>query len=233
MVWTNEKDEVLCREVLLYEPYQFKPRSRERGNAWKSIADTLCSSELNFKVDARAVRERLSAIVAKHKQKMISEQSASGISPAHSPLDDALEEISNKIDEAEQNYDKLAQENNGKIQENARKAMDMRNRAIESLGETQARRNDENEPGASPNSTPLNKRRRSSGTETIAYLRDKAEADQHLKQQELDLRKQEIELRKQELQQQSQQQNVLFETLQKQSNNMLLFLMNQHQTNSK
>ena len=110
MVWNSQKDEVLCREVFLLEPYQFKPRSRERGNAWKSIAESLCASELSFKVDARAVRERLSAIVARHKQKMSGEQTASGISPNHSPLHDALEEISNKTDEAEQNYEKLTEE---------------------------------------------------------------------------------------------------------------------------
>ena len=37
MVWDEKKDDMLSREVLLFEPYQFKPRTRERGNAWKAI----------------------------------------------------------------------------------------------------------------------------------------------------------------------------------------------------
>ena len=41
MVWNNEKDELLCREVLLMEPYQYKARSWEQGNVWKQIADAL------------------------------------------------------------------------------------------------------------------------------------------------------------------------------------------------
>ena len=58
MVWNDNKDEMLCREVLLFEPYQFKPRSHERGNAWKAIAENLNASvTCSFKVDARSVRE--------------------------------------------------------------------------------------------------------------------------------------------------------------------------------
>ena len=44
MVWNNEKDKLFCREVLIREPYQYKARSKERGNVWKQIADCL-----NFK----------------------------------------------------------------------------------------------------------------------------------------------------------------------------------------
>ena len=33
MVWDNEKDEYLCREVLLFEPYLHKPRTVAHGSA--------------------------------------------------------------------------------------------------------------------------------------------------------------------------------------------------------
>ena len=59
MVWNDNKDEMLCREVLLFELYQFKLRLHERGNAWKAMAENLSTSVVcNFKVDARSVRER-------------------------------------------------------------------------------------------------------------------------------------------------------------------------------
>ena len=70
MVWNDNKDEMLCREVLLFEPYQFKPRSHERGNAWKAIAENLNASvTFSFKVDARSMRERFIGIVVKYRQK--------------------------------------------------------------------------------------------------------------------------------------------------------------------
>ena len=56
MVWNDGKDELLCREVLFFEPYQFKERTKERGNAWKAISESLNSiTTQKFKVDARAV----------------------------------------------------------------------------------------------------------------------------------------------------------------------------------
>ena len=66
MLWSDNKDEILCREVLVFEPYQFKPRSHERGNAWKAISENLNASiKLSFKVNARSMRERLTEIMAK------------------------------------------------------------------------------------------------------------------------------------------------------------------------
>ena len=66
MLWSDNKDEILCREVLVFEPYQFKPRSHERGNAWKAISENLNASiTLSFKVNARSMRERLTEIMAK------------------------------------------------------------------------------------------------------------------------------------------------------------------------
>ena len=50
MVWDNEKDEYLCREVLLFEPHLHKPRTVARGNAWKVIAAQLTTAPLSFKV---------------------------------------------------------------------------------------------------------------------------------------------------------------------------------------
>ena len=73
MVWNDYKDELLLREVLLVEPHKFKHRSRERGNAWKIIVDSLNSGstdDIYFKVDARAVRERLDLLIAQYLSKM-------------------------------------------------------------------------------------------------------------------------------------------------------------------
>ena len=61
MVWNSEKDELLCHEVLFMELYQYKARSRERGNIWKQIGDALnliSTDSIFFRVDARAIQVR-------------------------------------------------------------------------------------------------------------------------------------------------------------------------------
>ena len=59
MVWTDEKDELLCQKIFLCEPYKFKARTKERGNVWEIIANNInIMANKNFAVDQRAVRER-------------------------------------------------------------------------------------------------------------------------------------------------------------------------------
>eukprot|EP00794_Sanderia_malayensis_P004945 gene4945-5591_t len=43
MVWNQENDVAMCREILVQEPYRFKTGSRERGKVWDSIAKALIS----------------------------------------------------------------------------------------------------------------------------------------------------------------------------------------------
>ena len=63
MVWNDIKDEMLCKEILLFEPFKHKQRTKERGNAWTHIAGNLnqIKSE-DFNVDQRAVPERFTVL---------------------------------------------------------------------------------------------------------------------------------------------------------------------------
>ena len=93
MVWNNENDELLCGEVLLMEPDQYKARSREQGNVWKKIADALnlISTESTFfHVDACAVSEGLALLTNRQAEKEKSELKQSGISPEDTPLDEVI-----------------------------------------------------------------------------------------------------------------------------------------------
>ena len=54
MVWTDKREELFCREILLWEPYKFKFRTKERGNVWKIIANNL-----NIMADKSAVDQLL------------------------------------------------------------------------------------------------------------------------------------------------------------------------------
>ena len=41
MVWDYHKDDMLVKDILLFEPFKFKQHTKERGNAWKMVADNL------------------------------------------------------------------------------------------------------------------------------------------------------------------------------------------------
>ena len=222
MVWNSEKDETLCREILLFEPYQFKERTRERGNAWKSIAENLNAIDCqNFRVDSRAVRERFFHIKARFERQTRDDNKATGISPEVTLLDQALQDISDRIQEAEAN---LEHENKtSKERSNLEKleAEEIRNRAVENLGETMQRKRENSEGGNSAGS----KRHRSTGTDTLQYLREKGERDQELRVRELDLRQQEN----------SQQQSIfstMLQQMQTQNQQMMTIMMKFAEKNS-
>ena len=68
ITWSEEMDVVLLKEVILYEPYQYKMRTKESGNAWKAIADTLSNCQPIFThvwLDPRSCRERFNLMKTK------------------------------------------------------------------------------------------------------------------------------------------------------------------------
>ena len=181
MVWNNEKDELLCREVLLMEPYQYKARSWEQGNVWKQIADALnliSTENTFFRVDAHVVRERCSLLTNCQPEKGKSELKRSGISPEDTPLDNAIKNIINRMRECEEEQENQDNENIRKSKER-KAAEDMRLTAMENLAESKTRKRVSLiEYDESPKNS---KKQRSSGSDTLQYLREKAENDRKLK----------------------------------------------------
>ena len=113
---------------------------------------------------------------------MKEKESASGISPEMLEQDQLLEEI-------------VAMETEGEITNDAnvdekRKAQDMRKKAMEKLGDTIKRK--ENADGEV--TERQNKKRRSSGNETIAYLREKNESEKELREKETEVKQKELNL---------------------------------------
>ena len=78
---------IMCREVLVSEPFNFKPRSPERGKVWEKIAQELNAIEkTKFRVTTRVVRDRYSLLITKHAQKLREEEKASEIKVETSEL---------------------------------------------------------------------------------------------------------------------------------------------------
>ena len=98
MVWPNHKDNLVLREVLLLELFKFKPRTKERGSAWKMVADNL--KQLDFeqlKVNQRPVCERFGILKTCFEVKTAEELKTSGIAPEKDEIMDGLEDIIEKI----------------------------------------------------------------------------------------------------------------------------------------
>eukprot|EP00795_Rhopilema_esculentum_P015927 gene15927-biopygen5310 len=95
MTWTKQHDVLLCREVLVVQPFQFRHGTHDRGQCWERIANNLNLVEHpHFIVDQRSVRDRFTKLEKDFKRKKASEERASGISPEEpDELDQALEDI--------------------------------------------------------------------------------------------------------------------------------------------
>ena len=92
---------LLCWEILVIEPLSAKPKTAQRGQLWKNIADQLNRlSEHKFDVTHRAelrhrfiIRDGFKLLSEKFKNKMGAEEVASGIKREVNELDVLLEEI--------------------------------------------------------------------------------------------------------------------------------------------
>ena len=140
MVWQDQHDLLLLREILAQELWKFKQGSVERGKCWDLIADTLNTLEdTGFRVDKRSVRDRFGLLRSKYDKKIKDEEKASGISPEPTEVDDAMCDILKRFEEAEEDHQK---EKKRKETENVQQAQDMRRTSMERLGET-SKRNEE------------------------------------------------------------------------------------------
>ena len=106
----------MLREAVTSEPYNFKPKSSERGKVWESIAAYLNSLKTpEFRVTARAVRDRYALLISRHKLKQREEEKASGIDvPEPTELDTLLEEIREREKSAEEKIDALRNDKKAK-----------------------------------------------------------------------------------------------------------------------
>ena len=58
MHWTAEHNELLVREMYLYQSWKYKKISQERGHAWDMISDSLNDIVCpKFSVTQKSVRE--------------------------------------------------------------------------------------------------------------------------------------------------------------------------------
>lgn len=199
----EEHDVLLCREILVSQPFKFKERTVERGKIWDEIANRLNNYQtLKFRVNKRSVRERFKLMKEKFKRKIQDEEKASGIDvePA-SELEQALEDIC-ALEESLP--EEVMDSKQAKAEANKLKAEEIRQKAMESFGQTEAREGQEK---------PAKEKRRG-GNDSIQLLREKSE-------KELEVRKQELKLKEKEQERLFEQQREMMRLMQSQQRSMM------------
>jgi len=180
---------MLSREVLLLEPFKHPRQSKERGEIWGEVALSLNGiSLLKFKVSKHSVRDRLTLLLAKYKEKMRKEEQGSGIAcDDETEIEIALSEIIEKEQAADlekkENSNTLAKKN----ENDKASAEESRLKAMERLGQTRKR-------NADTNCDEVTKRKsRRSTTEAVQILKEKFKNEREILKEEIELKKKDQE----------------------------------------
>jgi len=194
MAWTPEHDVLLCREVLLEEPYKYKHGSRDRGQTWERIAQSLNDVDtLNFCVDQRAVRDRFIKIERAFQRNLAKKGRAEmNLNPTELDLliEDAIEKSKAAQDELARGEETIAL--NGETEAETHRSVEKR--PVEWLVEARKRENME----------VARKRQKKNEDEQnlLMYLKEKNEIDLTLRMEEHEIRKRELDFKEREIDQQ-------------------------------
>ena len=228
MEWTEQKDVMLAREILLCEPFKYRAGSKERGSVWSQIATNL-NTHPGFTVSQRAVRDRFGILEKKAKKRKREIENGTGISPEDSELDLALEEIIEKWEAADQEFQLDNQSKAKKLEKDKETAEEMWRMSLKTRGASKKRKSD---PDGSAEEERCKKRR--GGSDTVQFLKKHSEMDLRFKGEELEAKKSEQsllteqqkqqQLQQQQMQQQLQQMQTMFMESQKQQAQLMATL---------
>lgn len=193
MEWTDDHDILLLREMIATEFFQCKKGSPDRGKIWESIQERLNKLDNpKFMIkEKRGVRDRWNLLQAKFKRTQRGELQASGIDCELSEKDTLIEELCEREDSFSAK-DKKKSDDKEAAEEIRKKAMErMKRKSTESAG------------GSA-------KKSRRSGGDAVEFLKEKAQSEYSIRQQELELQRKEQEVR-------ARQQELQIELLRKQT----------------
>ena len=195
MCWTPRHDEILVQEILLFQPWNQKKGSPERGTIWTAIADSLNQIQTpNFSVDQRSVRDHFRLLEGKFVKKQNEEERATGISPDEdSEFDNGMADIIQQFRDFDlmHSQEKLKKDEAGNKEKEA--AEEFRRASLETYRDSQKRNSTDSEAEGS------SKKKRKSETETVAYLREKNKCNVSLQEKQLAFQREELDLRRQQM----------------------------------
>ena len=180
MKWSGEHDVMLGREIMLFELWNYKAGSRERGQCLDRIAESLNHLERpSFSVSQKSMRDRLKMLEGDFKKKRF-EKNASGISPQRTEVDQIMEYYLEQKEDQDSESEKASEESRDKVAEDKATAEDMRNKSVERLSERKKR----------AGSDLPKKKGKHNGNDTLEYLREASDRECELKKQELEFKMQ-------------------------------------------
>ena len=138
-------------------------------------------------MEKRSVRDHIAILLQRFKRQQAQELRESGTTPQYTELDAAIEQIIAIAESSDTEQHEINDENRGKVEADRKKAEDMHQKALETMGKTHTRNSEEG------STCTRAKKSRKNGTGALEYLKERAQQDQALKQEELELKKQENE----------------------------------------
>ena len=142
MKWTEEKDVILLTAMAGEGVFQWKHGSRERGGAWDVVAKNL-NSQKEFSVNQRSLRDRFNTLARKVKPKLAKEERATGGGEVlQSESDKLVEELITLRDGSEKKGEDQSEAKREAVVNEKKQALEMRDRALERIGETRKRNED-------------------------------------------------------------------------------------------
>ena len=190
--WTEELTYLAVQVFAVKKPYQFKPASPASINAWKDVLEDLSKANQVFvvhKVSVKQIRDHLNQILRKRQVHVNKLDKQSGINPETTPFQDLMDQVN---DERAEHISLLATQKEEKKQsedEQEKKARDMRLRAMETMGETQKRKSEDGQSGSS------SRKERKTGTELVAFMRQRTADRREERQEEMAMRERELDAR--------------------------------------
>ena len=213
------------REILDVNPFTgTKQRTVQRGAKWDIVAKNLNKiQDIYFKVSQRSVRDRYNLLAKQLRVKLRKEESASGIETDMNEVERALQDIIEIEDASDQEQQEISDEKMEKENKDRADAETMRMKAMETLGQTKNRMCAEGQA-----SKPV--KRRSNGSDALNYLREKNQAMNEWRKEELELKRMKLEAdskKHEEFMQMILHQQQMQQQQQKQQNDLILALVAQ------
>lgn len=226
--WTDERNNLFLREVMVIGPYRYKVGSNDAGKKWTEVATKL-NSYSHFKSnprDQRSVREHFSKLMSDFKKKISKEVAGSGGNPE--PLT-ANEQMLEEIAEIMNSEPLEKSESSSKKEQQEKKRMDAlhtRDQAMKTWSKSKASdTGDDDDVSTDEESVPqptVKRRKRRGGSDALSYLAKKTESETALRKQELEIRKEELRLQseqqKEQAKLQQEQLKLMFDIVKRLSN---------------
>ena len=209
----------MMTHVAAVRVFHHKAGSRERGQLFQTVMEQL--NEIGgFEVSARGIRDRLTMLMRKHKSKMNKELKESGLGGGEpTEFESLVEDLLEVAEATEHRSDEESKEKTASNEADKLKALDIRQQAVERMGQTRKRREEEEGQIAT-------QRCRRSGADTLDSLKEKLEYKKEMRMQEMKKKQANLDMQRQ----QHAETTQLFTAQNQQTNELLKALANQETT---